>query len=161
MFVLRRRMVMSRLVSTVSHLLLGLSLVLSGSGCSCSSGAPAMPAGSTPAQAEAPSGADDGSCCDADSGGRDGHSSDECCDGGDCRLTLRHDHVVPVAHLDSQDPMAELPVDPPGSPQVPVAERGRWRHHFQDISQYRAASEPSDGRSTDLPRYLALQVLRI
>jgi hypothetical protein len=153
---------MSRLFATFSHLVLGFSLVLTGSGCSCgTSGTLGADDGSTPASVHTESGVDDG-CCDGPSDGADRDSEGDCCDGGDCTVVDRSEQVGPMAQLRVPNPTDEVPAAPTTAPDAPVG-RGFDARHFLDAFSplHRASDPPRETRSAGPARYLALQVFRV
>lgn len=153
---------MRRLFATSLTFLLTVSLVLTGTACTCAMNS--AQASEAPANASAPTdeqrSADDDCCEDSEHGDRD--SDDECCGGTDCALSARQptSAVSPIADLTQRDPTADLPEAPSTLHDIPAA----WTLDILDDVEPTSptvASGDSSERPTDTPRYLALQVLRL
>lgn len=154
---------MRRLFATALTLVVAVSLVLTGTACTCAVNA--AHASEPPAKASAPAGGQDSSghdCCD-DSEDGDRDADDECCDGMDCAVSARQPASAgsPIADLTQRAPTADLPEAPSTLHDIPAAWTLDLLDNVEPTHPPLPAAGDSPERPTDTPRYLAFQVLRL
>ncbi len=153
---------MRRLFATLSSLLLAVSLVLTGTACTCaidSAHASETPTASTSTESEAAGGDED--CCDDSE--HDDDSEEGCCGGTDCALSARQptSGISPIADLSQRDPTAELPEAPSLLHTIPAAWTLDILPPLEAMSPAPVSAGATPDFRADTPRYLALQVLRL